>query len=531
MVDLPLQWNADNTVAGAFQALTGLIKAASSDNVQPLVLMACEKLGSSLAISDQTTRRVRLHSIESPSPPIMTFLKGKIGFYKNDCANQLATSQAGVKFLALAIAMVTTMDPYTGAHALELMLRDDKQPADETPPLPQLKDLLAVLESRAEQCTFTHSVLQYQQLVEHQLSQRSPHGGSGLLVKSAPSPELVAGLVKVLREVHRLGDNNITGATIRVGASAPWVIAFVNWCLDVPPSVSLEGDENAFLEQSATASLINVVISSDDIRRPVEATIHYRTKDITKLLGKFSGKTLNYMLLINDYVDWLLGDLGFKRYEDKDFNEGQIRLLREVLGFAIPTILLSVRCGEYGRLGQIPNLGRWVPSLKNATGDLYCSPLPEAEVISKSCSMFLQGSEIDLDFPSSDSDLTMTVSDLPLVKHHLKSLEKDCDCKICFKLTHRPSQEAVGEEWCLKNQFFRSLSFLITDIFAFSLYNCDKFLRVQKTVARDKNARDFQKSSKRERPRKLPSIQWISWTGLEIWSGMQALASKSKASL
>ncbi|RSL95572.1 hypothetical protein CEP52_011956 [Fusarium oligoseptatum] len=494
MSGLPLQWNLDRTVESAVQTLVGILKAASSDNVQGLALIACEKLGSTLAICDQTMQSVKIQAVDAPSSPTSTFLKAKVGFSKNDCANQLATTQAGLRFLALATAMITTMDFYAGAQALEQMLRDEKLPAEETPPLPHLRDLLATLGARAEQSNFTKSVLQYQRIVKHHLGQIPRHDGGdkALLVSAAPSPEVVAGLVKVMRSVQRVGDADITGATIRVGAAAPWVIAFVNWCLGAPPSVYFEHDEDALWEQSTVSSSVNVIILKDDIRRPVEAIIHHQLEDITQLLGEFSGKTLKYMVGIDDYVNWLLDDLGFKRYNDDKFNEAQVRLLHEVLSSAIPQILLTVKCGTFGRLGQTPNPVRWASSLKSAASDFYCSPLPAVDVISKSCRTFLQGCDMDLDFCPPEPN--RPVHALPLVAIHLKSLTETCECKSCCKSMKRPIQDALGEEWCTKESFFRSLSFLITDIFAFSLYGCDSSLKVIKAQSREKNAMAFQRA-------------------------------------
>lgn len=232
---MDLTWNLDTTVATAFNTLSGFLKAASSDNVQPLALLACQTLGATLAMCDRTINTVRLHAIDAPGAPTMTFLKATVGFYKNDCATQLAANQAGMRFLALATALVTTIDPYTGARAIELIMRDLKFPVEETPPVTHLRDLLAALEPRAEQCNFGKSVLQYQVLLSHYLQLVDYQ--SKALLDTIPSPEIIASLVDVLRKVQRVGDADITGATIQIRESAPWVIAFVTWCLGVPPSI------------------------------------------------------------------------------------------------------------------------------------------------------------------------------------------------------------------------------------------------------------------------------------------------------
>jgi hypothetical protein len=82
--------------------LRGVIAAATSDNVQPLALQACERFGNTLAMASETRAKIE-RLIKSPKP-VATFLGAYIGYSAGDCATQLVRSLAGVQFLALAAA-------------------------------------------------------------------------------------------------------------------------------------------------------------------------------------------------------------------------------------------------------------------------------------------------------------------------------------------------------------------------------------------------------------------------------------------
>lgn len=273
----------------------------------------------------------------------------------------------------------------------------------------------------------------------------------------------IAGLVDVFRQVARMGPATVTGVTIKAGSAAPWVLAFAQWCVE-PPSVFLV--DRSVVERPG--SRIRVVLSND-INQPIEVTIHHQVKELTSLLlgpATFS-KAATGMVTVELYRAWLLLELGF--------DDGALRLLRESLQCAIPRVLRKMTDSRFARLGQDASSGRR-RDRTDKTGTRYpcCpSPLPDIQAIAATCTTFLALKD-PIKLTISD-DIT-PIAELPLVARHLASLEHNCHCEHCLG--------SSDVEWCKKEQFFRSLAFIIMDILALSLFDSISTLLVRLSIDR-----------------------------------------------
>lgn len=114
----------------------GLIAAATSDNVQPRALFACEQLGASLRICPETCAKIE-RLVETPKP-MKTFLGAYIGYSNGNSVSHLLQSAAGVRFLALASALVTTIGAYHGSFTLARMLENSATDRTLVPPVWQV---------------------------------------------------------------------------------------------------------------------------------------------------------------------------------------------------------------------------------------------------------------------------------------------------------------------------------------------------------------------------------------------------------
>src|SRR5271167_3772177 len=115
---LALQWSLDQTVNSTLSVARCVISAATSDNIQALALLACERFGATLAMCPDTCDKIERLVKKTPKP-VATFLGAYIGYSTGDSAAQLVKSKAGIQFLALAAALVTTIGPFQGSLALE----------------------------------------------------------------------------------------------------------------------------------------------------------------------------------------------------------------------------------------------------------------------------------------------------------------------------------------------------------------------------------------------------------------------------
>ncbi|CZR66625.1 uncharacterized protein PAC_16526 [Phialocephala subalpina] len=464
------QWSLSSTSQTVLSIAREVLAAATSDSVQVLAILACERFGSTVAVSSKTASKVEHVLVPTPEPAPISFLKAFVGFSSNDCATQLGQSAAGIRFLGLAAALTTTVGLFESAQALDIMLKASTADLSLLPSVRHLKDLLGSIEARSYRCGFADSVVAWQIILravlrsifsegsQQNLDESSAVNAQSLILKAVPSPEAIAGLVDVFRQVARMGCSTVTGATIRVGEAAPWVLAFAQWSLDIPPSVYVEG-KGAVLEEPRSRVKVIVSTAPKDIRKPLEATIHYQLENLTQLLGPASQHSTNGMVKIETYGRLLLQEFGFE--------DGMLRLLREALEYAIPQVLSQMKCGRFTRLGRNANYNGRFGSI-NSVDDCRLSPVPDIRVIEKICSMILA---IDGPIRFASLDRGMILADLPLISRHLESLMEKCLCDECQAQTGRHAEPVSQGYWCKKYAFFRSISFVIMDIFALSLFD------------------------------------------------------------
>ncbi|KAK3385896.1 hypothetical protein B0H63DRAFT_449894 [Podospora didyma] len=105
----------------------GILMAASSDNVQPLAILACQAFGATIAMSQETCLRIEMSVIKKPKPAVIKFLQVTVGYAANDCCQHFGQTKAGVQFLALAVMLTSIMDPFEGSWVLDLLLSRSAQ--------------------------------------------------------------------------------------------------------------------------------------------------------------------------------------------------------------------------------------------------------------------------------------------------------------------------------------------------------------------------------------------------------------------
>ena len=98
---LNFTWSVDTTANRVISVSTDVIRACTSDNVQPLALLACEKFGAQLAMCIET--RMKMESLAKRKHISLFFkhLSGAIGYVAGDTADYLASSDAGGVFKPL----------------------------------------------------------------------------------------------------------------------------------------------------------------------------------------------------------------------------------------------------------------------------------------------------------------------------------------------------------------------------------------------------------------------------------------------
>jgi len=478
------QWSVNETSGQIVSAIGRVIAAAASDNVQAFAILACEQFGNTLAICDETLRKVETEVLPSPPPIAIQFLKAAVGYSTSDCATQLGGSEAGLRFLGLAAALINSTNLFHGAKAINIMLRSTASDLRLLPTVQQLRDLLASLEARSQRCGFAENVTGWhifllETVVPHLygdnnrqgLNEGRPEDWQNSLLRTAPSPEMVTQLVDTFRQLARIGDSTIVGATIKVTTAAPWVIAFTKWCLGLPPSVYTE-DKRQFLGQSLSPVTIVILMPRANMENGLEVSIHNSIDNLNHLVAPGSTEWYYGMVRIEKYGEWLLQELGFR---------GElVRVLYEALEYGIPQILKILRYPDIDLLPRSTSVGQSQRHTVATTSDHSLHMLPSAHDIVAMYSRLLNPSRPPQFSFLSDHEL---ISDLPLIKRQLESLAQTCQCAQCHRITDTPagSERAI----CRKASFFGSISFIIADILVLSLISSPAPLLVRASLHRE----------------------------------------------
>jgi hypothetical protein len=137
---LSLQWSLDNTSLNALSIGRGIVQAMTSDSIQPIALLACEKFGTTLPVCIETSLKIEQLARRSHSSTA-NFLKAQIGYSAHDAAQYLSQSDGGVRFLCLAATLYTIESGLQRAQLLDMLLKSTVQSCDVMPTVMHLVGL------------------------------------------------------------------------------------------------------------------------------------------------------------------------------------------------------------------------------------------------------------------------------------------------------------------------------------------------------------------------------------------------------
>lgn len=249
--------------------MRGLVQAATSDNVQPLALHACEQLGTTLPIHNTATRiKIEQLAGRKHSQPL-SFVKAQVGFRAGDSADMLAKTDGGLSFLCLAAILVSWGKRMQAAELLGSLIRQHAKREQPLPTLLQLNDLLSALKLKLADSGFATEVAGCYDLCSSFLNFETSDRIK-IDVVSTPEPSGVQHLLDALNRCFRLGDDSCTVRVDSWQGFLPWVIAVTKWMLGDFPNVWLL-DRTNFLKSRThflKSSLPRISIFENDFETP-----------------------------------------------------------------------------------------------------------------------------------------------------------------------------------------------------------------------------------------------------------------------
>ena len=482
-----LQWTLSQTVDNFLKVGRDLIRAASADNVQPLTLLSCSRFGATLAISSITRSKIQMLLKSQSDPVLVKFLKAHVGYATGDSVDVLSQSMAGINTLALAAALIAISSNFEAGCALEIMIIASAADKSIVPTAHHLKDLLDVLEPRLIRAGFLSETLSWRDWWAH--NGGNVHGWAVVSSQSVayPSPEGIHQIVASFRELARVGE--ASSIVFTVGSCAPWLTAFIKWCIGLPPTI-YDQEGNVLLEQEG--SCITLLYSGDiQYVKKIKIEICHEYNSITEVIYASvldkDGMRIGEASGMVDLPTFARSSIERQRLHD---GIGR-RALLQALPYALKQVCdLCIVGGYSSNQPKIESLR--IQEFK---------PFPEDIKISNVMTNFIsfQGPT-----PLKSLEEDVLVADLPLIK-----LWAEAEKSGLSDLQLEPEHE-----------FITRLSYIVADIMALGLFDnsLDHIMlyypnsyTVQSTQAIEwvYHIRDILLDG---RPRQCPTIAILSWT-------------------
>ena len=464
-------WSLDHTASSTLSIAKDVIRAATTDNVQALALVACEKFGATLAICPETNKKIEDLIIKVSGPKLVKFMSAQIGYSANDCATQLSQSLAGIQFLGLAAALVSSVGNFQGANALSVLLMASASDKTLVPTVRQLKDLLGALEHRVNRSGFTDIWVGYQNLLigslgAFQEQSRLPSGKSHREIMdfiAYPATEGIQKLVEAFRELDRLG--NVIAVTIDAFSCAPWVMAFTRWCLGIPPSTYLPNGK-ALLDQVDSRVTLFTSQNFSALKISIKRSVGSPAELVKSQLSSRSPFGIVSLECFGRIWCQRIGGEGSDTY--KAVSEALPYALKQVhellIPFEFPVAQNRPKNANDSYREQRIRLASKYPVESRA------QPFSNESTISNILTRVLNLESQQILMSLSEGHL---ISDLPLLRACLGRLEETCTCDPCRPLHLKPTNAFETPSYlgtCKLDVLLDSISVYVADILALSLF-------------------------------------------------------------
>jgi hypothetical protein len=469
------QWQLNETADSVIAVARGVLRAATSDNVQPIAILAANAFGATLAICQETQLKVRRDAMKHKPTYVVNFLRSTIGYAKDDCAIQLASSNSGLRFLGLAATLHCTASNFIGAQALELMITSSAGQNQELPTVPQLQELLSAVEYKVNRTGFAESIIGWETyLTEHPDVSEEFRTYSRASVDH-PSIESLKQLVDALRDLDRLG--SASSVHIKAGTCCPWVIAFIKWCLGMPPTVILE-DGTVLLQQDGARVIVTAAMRLPekdlDIGENIENARARGVDFEIAIYQELSEPSLLWACPGLDQRAWhgMVPITSFGKRTLREYGLLRNRAMMEALTYSLKLVSQGLQVEESsGHALATRNFLR-----KSSDDDEATERLPP-ELAQHRIGLFPNDHHLVttlaefLDLPDDGNSilaglcLKECVLDLPRVAAHVRNLKANCRCSDCT------GQLAWGPGYCGLTAFKDALAQITADLLALSLLN------------------------------------------------------------
>ena len=434
------QWSISQTAANTLSISKGVIAAATSDNIQVIALLACEGFGVTIPMCPEICAKVHLLCSRSYESTVVSFLKAQVGFVKGDSGWQLSQSDAGLRFLALS-ACLLTIDWWRAAELLRKLITESAADKRLVPTSQQVKQLLAALNYRLCCSGFADNVVGWKVWLEKTCGE--------LEVEAIPpSSETLYQLIRALSDSERIGETH--SVHIQTDSpSAPWILAYIKWCLGEPPTVISYTDDQTLL-QAHTRVFVHLRRSDASELYPTAVSTQNSIGSVNELWENLSRGPHDFsgMVQLDTFAHRLLRYVG-----SEQSLEG--RAGREAVARGCSSVVANFRKSRFDDADLQTQSHAMGMSL--SSGMIF----PDERVIASTLADFLKD---PLESSLRNLPENTLVEDLPSVATVKNKISASCGCLNCLKTGYSGSV-------CNFEIYMRNVSQCIATILLASLLN------------------------------------------------------------
>ena len=244
-------WAITDTANKTVTFATGMLEAATSDNIHPITLKCCESFGSLLPLCTETRVKVEQLARRNHISHVLNFVKAQIGYRKGDSVELLSRSDSGVRFLALATTFCTT-DRYDAADRLDALLQATAEKDQIRPTIKQLQVMMQTITTKMMLSDYANSIVGWEIFSRAMLADYGPD----YAIDSAriPSKKSLQDVILALSELCRIGELQSTEIKLKP-EQLPWTGAFIQWCLGISPNVRTSSGKSLSVQQDSPVTL------------------------------------------------------------------------------------------------------------------------------------------------------------------------------------------------------------------------------------------------------------------------------------
>jgi hypothetical protein len=229
-----VQWDLKSTADNTLQIALKFLQIATSDNVQPFALLACEKFGVTLPICRATRKEVEKEAHSKRDSVLLSFTKAMIKQGGGESITQLSSNVAGLNFLALAAALVSASGVREASTTIQHMMDHSAINKQTVPAEYHVLNILEVLEPRLVRMGFLEMCYTWDRwLLRHAPTRNCASN-------HYPSSTGVEKIIMALRSLLRIGDEEADSVVVTSYSCTSWTLAFIEWCMGVPPNICYE---------------------------------------------------------------------------------------------------------------------------------------------------------------------------------------------------------------------------------------------------------------------------------------------------